>query len=130
MSDLVRRLGDDGARLVRQEIRLAKLELQAKMAQLIRDLIGLSIAGALVGLGALALTATLILVLGRYVFGGEYWAGALIVGGVFLIVGGIWALAAARGMGKNLQPEATLESVRENVDWAKREARDFKREAL
>jgi len=130
LSDLVRRLGDDGARLVRQEISLAKLELQAKMARFTRDLIGLSIAGALAGLGALALTATLILVLGRYVFGGEYWVGALIVGGMFLIVGGIWALAAARGMGKNVQPEATVESVRENVDWAKREARDFKRGAL
>ncbi len=130
LSDLVRRLGDDGARLVRQEISLAKLELQAKMAKLVRDLIGLSIAGTLAVLGGLALTATLILVLGRFVFGGDYWVGALIVGGVFLIVGGIWALAAARGIGKNLQPEATLDSVRENVDWAKREARDFKREAL
>ncbi len=130
LSDLVRRLGDDGARLVRQEISLAKLEVRALAAGLVRDLIGLAVAGTLAALGGLALTATLILVLGRYVFGGDYWLGALIVGGVFLIVGGIWALAAARGLGKNLQPEATLDSVRENVDWAKREARDFKREAL
>ncbi len=130
LSDLVRRLGDDGARLVRQEIALAKLEVREMVSHLVSDLIGLAVAGVLAALGGLALTATLILVLGRYVFGGDYWLGALIVGGVFLIVGGIWALAAARGLGKNLQPDATLDSVRENVDWAKREAQDFKREAL
>ncbi len=130
LSDLVRRLGEDGARLLRQEISLAKLEVRGLAARLVRDLIGLAMAGVLAALGGLALTATIILVLGRYLFGGDYWVGALIVGGVFLIVGGIWALAAARGLGKNLQPEATLDSVRENVDWAKREARDFKREAM
>ncbi len=130
LSELVRQLGDDGSRLLRQEVSLAKLELRALLAGLVRDVIGLAIAGTLAVLGGLALTACLILVLGRFVFGGDYWLGALIVGGVFLIVGGIWALAAARGLGENLKPDATLTSVRTDVDWAKREARDFKREVL
>jgi len=127
LSDLVRQLGDDGGRLLRQEIGLAKLELRQMALGLVRDMIGLAVAGSLAVLGALGLTACLILVLGRFVFGGSYWLGALVVGGAFLIVGGIWALAAAKGLGENLKPDATLETVRTDVDWAKREARDFKR---
>ncbi|HEX9105683.1 MAG TPA: phage holin family protein [Longimicrobiales bacterium] len=130
LGDLLRQLGDDGTRLLRQEVALAKLEMRELMAGLVRDLIGLAVAGTLAVLGALALTATLILVLGRFVFGGNYWLGALVVGGVFLIVGGIWALAAARGLGQNLKPDATLDSVRADVNWAKREAQDFKREVM
>ncbi len=130
LGDLLRQLGDDGTRLLRQEVGLAKLEMRELLAGLVRDVIGLAVAGALAILGALSLTATIILVLGRFVFGGNYWLGALIVGGVFLIVGGIWALAAARGLGQNVKPDATLDSVREDMDWAKREARDFKREVM
>ncbi len=130
LSELVRQLGDDGTRLLRQEVVLAKLELREMVAGLVKDLIGLAVAGTLAVLGGLALTACLIMVLGRFVFGGNYWLGALVVGGVFLVVGAIWALAAARGMGQNLKPDATLTSVREDVDWAKREARDFKREVM
>ncbi len=130
LSELVRQRGDDGTRLLRQEVVLAKLELREMVAGLVKDLIGLAVAGTLAVLGGLALTACLIMVLGRFVFGGNYWLGALVVGGVFLVVGAIWALAAARGMGQNLKPDATLTSVREDVDWAKREARDFKREVM
>ncbi len=130
LSELLRQLGDDGTRLLRQEVALAKLELREMVAGLVKDLIGLAVAGTLAVLGGLALTACLILVLGRFVFGGNYWLGALVVGGVFLIIGGIWALAAARGLGENLKPDATLTSVRTDVDWAKREARDFKREVM
>ncbi len=130
LSELVRQLGDDGTRLLRQEVGLAKLEVREMVAGLVKDLIGLAVAGTLAALGGLALTACLILVLGRFVFAGNYWLGALVVGGVFLIVGGIWALAAAKGIGQNLKPDATLTSVRDDVDWAKREARDFKREVM
>lgn len=130
LGDLLRRLGDDGTRLLRQEVSLAKLEMREMVAGLVKDLIGLAIAGTLALLGGLALTATLIMVLGRFVFGGNYWLGALVVGAVFLVVGGLWALAAARGMGENLKPDATLDSMRADVKWAKREARDFKREVM
>ena len=130
LGDLLRQLGDDGTRLLRQEVGLAKLEVREMLAGLVRDLIGLAVAGTLAALGGLALTTTLILVLGRFVFGGNYWLGALVVGGVFLIVGGIWALAAARRVGQNLKPDATLDSVRADVKWAKREVRDFKREVM
>ena len=130
LSELVRQLGDDGARLLRQEVALARLELRQMVAGLLKDLVGLAVAGTLAVLGGLALTACLILVLGRFVFAGDYWLGALVVGGLFLIAGGIWALAAARGIGQNLKPGATLHSVREDVDWARREARDFKREVM
>jgi hypothetical protein len=38
-------------------------------------------------LGGLALTATLVLLLGRCVFGGSYWLNALVPGLRFLLVG-------------------------------------------
>ncbi len=130
LSELLRQLGDDGTRLLRQEVSLAKLEAREMVAGLVKDLIGLAVAGTLAVLGGLALTACIILVLGRFLFAGNYWLGALIVGGVFLIIGGIWALAAARGLGQNLKPDATLDSVRTDVNWAKGEVRDFRREVV
>lgn len=130
IGDLIKHLGDEGATLVRQEIALAKMEARQAATQLTRDTIYLAIAGSLALLGALALTAFLILILGDLVFGDNYWLSAVVVGAVFAIVGGVWAMGAARNMGKGLSADATVSTLKTDAAWAKDEARDFKREVL
>ena len=114
VSELVQQLSAQTGDLVRQELRLAQIEMQEKGK---RAGIGAGLAGtagvlALYGLGALITTviAALALVL-------PVWAAALIVAVVIFIVAGVLGL-----LGKNqIQratppvPENTVESVKRDV---------------
>ena len=125
--DLFRQLADDTNHLVRQEINLAKLEMKQTGEALARDGMKIGIAVALGLVGALALGAFLIIALGALL--GNYWLSALLVGVLFLVVSGLLARAAVSHFKEqSLKPEETIETLREDTAWAKREARDFKRE--
>lgn len=124
---LFRRLGDDATTLVREEVALARLEIRREAKAITSDLVQVAAAVGLAALGALALTAFLILLLGELL--DSYWAGALIVGALFLIVGGLWARSAAKDLGEHAHlPEQTVDTLREDARWAKHEAQEFKRE--
>src|SRR4051794_25834700 len=121
IGELVKQLADQTATLVRQEITLAKAEVTDKGQQLGKGA-GLVAAAAVVGLlAAGALTAFLIMVLDGAM---PNWLAALIVGVVFV------AIAAVLGLqGRNRiraaappVPEQTLETVKEDVEWAKTRA--------
>jgi hypothetical protein len=103
---------------VRQELELAKAELavKAKRAGVGAGLIGGAVVVVLAALGALV--AFLILLLAE---GMADWGAALIVGVVLLAVA---AGLAILGRNKIRQatppvPEQTVESVKEDVEWAK-----------
>jgi len=124
---LLRQLGDDVSGLLRDELALAKLEMRREARGLGADLSKVGVAVGLALLGAQALTAFLIIGLGLLL--GAYWAGALIVAVLFLGVAAILGSNAAKNLReRNPVPEATLESLREDAQWAKREGREFKRE--
>ena len=121
VGELLKQLSDQTATLVRQEMELARAELVQKGKQA-----GIG-AGALGGAGLVAvfafgaLTATLIIALATFL---EPWIAALIVTVVYGAVAGVLAL-----MGKSrLQratppvPEHARDSVREDVEVAKRRA--------
>jgi uncharacterized membrane protein YqjE len=125
---LFRQLGEDATTLVREEVRLAKLEIRREARAITVDLVKVTIALGLALLGALALTAFLILVVGQ-LLDEAFWAGALIVGALFLLIGGILARNAIKDLkNRSLAPEDTIETLREDKQWAKREAREFKQE--
>lgn len=124
---LFRRLGDDATTLVREEVALARLEIRREARAITSDLVQVGAALTVALLGALALTAFLILLLGDLL--DSYWAGALIVGALFLIGGGLWARSAAKDLSEHAHlPEQTVDTLREDARWAKHEAREFKRE--
>lgn len=128
--DLVRQLAQDTAALIRQEASLAKLEMKETATALGKDAVRISIAIGLAVAGGLALTACLVLVIGN-LLGDAYWAGALIVGALFLLIGALMARSAiANARRQHLVPDETLESLGEDRRWLQREARDFRREAL
>ena len=108
--------------LVRQEVQLAKTELAQKAAVIGKSAV-LAVAGALLGLGAFgAFVAMLILLLVR--FGLDAWLAALIVTAV---LGGIAAALALAGIGAikkaSLAPKQTIETLKEDVQWAKEQAK-------
>jgi hypothetical protein len=118
IGDLVKQLAGQTSTLVRQEIDLAKAEMSEK-ASVAGKGAGLIGGAAVVGLlAAGALTAFLILLLSEAM---DAWLAALIVSVVMA------AVAAALGLaGRNRVraatppvPEQTVETVKEDVEWAK-----------
>lgn len=123
LSDLVKQLSEQSTRLARQEVELAKAELAQKGKQ-----IGIG-AGAFGGAGAIgfyafgALTATLILALAEAVDG---WLAALIVTVIYAAIAGILALVGKKRVdaGTPPTPERAIESTKEDVETAKRSAKE------
>lgn len=125
-AELLKQLSDQTATLVRHELELAKVELTTKGKQ---AGVGAGMVGAagMVGLYALgALTAAIILALSLAVTG---WLAALIVAGAYgVIAGGLAVSGKARvKRGVPPTPEQTVETVKEDVEYARERAKEGRR---
>jgi hypothetical protein len=126
IGEVASQLTKDISLLVRQEVALAKEEMREK-GRIALPGIGMIGAAGLVALAATgALTAFLILALAE---GMDGWLAALIVGVV--LAGGAVALAWAgkeqvAEAGSPL-PEQTIETVEEDVQWVKEQAKSARR---
>lgn len=128
LTALLRQLGAESTALIRNEIALAKLEAGevARVAALEGAKVGAAI--ALAAVGGLAIVAWLILALGD-VIGDHYATAALIVGCIFLAVGGFFAkrgIAVLRAGG--LKPAETIETLVEDKRWAAQQLKEFRSE--
>lgn len=123
IAELVQRLTEQTTRLAQKEIELAKAEMSAKGQRLGLGLGAFSGAGLLALLALGALTATAILVLATAV---EAWLAALIVAVAYLAAAGVLALLGKRKVQRATPPlpEAAIESVREDLQEAKRKAKE------
>jgi len=122
LGELVKHLSDQTATLARKEVELAKAEMELKAKRLGVGA-GAFGAAALIGVLALgALTATAILALATAV---EPWLAALIVTLVYAAIAGALALVGRSRLeaGTPPVPEETVESVKEDVEWAKTKAK-------
>src|SRR4051794_27431087 len=118
IGELVKQLADQTSTLVRQEMDLAKAELTEKGRQAGKGA-GMFAGAAAVGLlGAGALTAFLILLLDGVL---ANWLAALIVGVVLVAIAGILAQQGKKRVQAAAPPvpEQTVETVKEDVQWAK-----------
>jgi uncharacterized membrane protein YqjE len=127
VAELVKRLAAETSTLVHQEIELAKAELTEKgrIAGKGAAMFGGAGVAGLLALGAL--TACLIAVLATAV--DHVWLAALIVAVVY---GAVAAVLALRGRNQvqaatPVVPEQTIESVKEDVEWAKTRTRSAAR---
>ena len=126
IGELLKRLSQETSTLVRQEIELAKAEAtqKGKEAGVGAGLLG---GAGVVGLLASgALTAAIILALDHAV---ATWLAALIVAAVYGAVAGVLALRG-RDRIKDAAPpvpEQTVETVKEDVRWAKSQTRSGSR---
>jgi uncharacterized membrane protein YqjE len=126
IGELLKRLSQETTQLVRQEVDLAKAEFAEKgrKAGAGAGMFGAAGVTGLLSLGAL--TACLIIALDHAV---ADWLAALIVAVVWAAVAGVLAL---RGRDKVQEaappvPEQTVETVKEDVQWAKTQTQSGRR---
>jgi uncharacterized membrane protein YqjE len=122
VGDLVKQLSEQTSALIRQELRLAQLEMQEKGK---RAGIGAGLFGG-AGLVALYGTAFVLaaaaLALATAV---DAWAAALIVGVVLLVVAGLLAVTGKKQVEQATPPvpEQAIDSAKRDVDEVKESAR-------
>lgn len=123
--ELVKQLSNQLSRLVRRELDLAKAELteKGKAAGVGAGMFGGAGVVALLALGSL--TAAVILLLDK---GMDAWLGALIVAAIYGAIAGVLALLGRDRVREGMPPaEQTMETVKEDVQWAKSQARSARR---
>ena len=125
LGELLRRFGQDAGTLIKQEITLAKLELRESVKGLAQDAGKLGAAAGLALFGGFALLAFVIIGLGDLI--DNYWLSALIVAVLLLGAAAVLAKGALAHMKSNsLAPQETVQTLKEDQRWAKREVQDFK----
>ena len=118
---LLRDLTHSGATLVRDEVRLARLEIGDVVAGIGRGTAFVAAGSVLLLLGALSVVAGLVLLVGdQWMPADRYWLAALIV---MLIAGALAACLAKRGLTlispSHLAPRETVQTLKEDEEWVK-----------
>jgi hypothetical protein len=126
VSELIKQLAQETQTLVRQEMDLAKAEMREKGK---RAGLGVGLMGGatVVALGAFgALTAFLIALLAEAM---DVWVAALIVGLVYAAIAAVLALQGKEKVTEATPPvpEQTVQTVKEDVQWAKNQVRSDSR---
>jgi hypothetical protein len=120
-AEIVRDLAEGGVTLVRDELRLARIEIGDVVAGIGRGT-GLVATGAvLVLLGGIAFVAGIVLLVGdQWLPADRYWLAALIV---MIVTGGLAAWLAKRGIAlvspSHLVPRETVTTLKEDEEWLK-----------
>jgi hypothetical protein len=124
--ELLKHLSEQTTELIRKELELAKAELsqKGKVAGAGAGLLGGAAALGLLAAGAL--TAFIVLLLSEAM---DAWLAALIVSVIYAAVAAALALAGRERVraGMPPAPEQTVESVKEDVQWAKNRAKSVRR---
>jgi len=119
--ELIKQLSEQSSQLIRQELELAKAELseKGKAAGAGAGILGGAGVVALLALGAF--TACLIALLSK---GMDVWVAALIVTVIYAGIAGALALVGRDRVREGLPPapEQTVNSVKEDVQWARNHA--------
>jgi len=118
LGDLFSDLSRETTTLVRQEVQLAKAELTQSATEAARG-IGMLVAGGAVAYAGLFFLL-LAIVFGLIEAGWDAWLSALVVGVVVVAIGAILVLRARESLKPaNLAPRRTIETLKEDQEWAK-----------
>jgi uncharacterized membrane protein YqjE len=126
IGELFKQLSEETSTLIRQELELARAELTEKGREAGKGA-GLFGGAGVVGLLALgAFTAFVILLLDKAM---SAWLAALIVTVVYAAIAGVLALRGKERVERATPPtpDQTVETVKEDVEWAKTRARSATR---
>jgi putative superfamily III holin-X len=111
LKEVLAELWQNIEKLMRQEMKLASVELDVKAQRLKTELTALAIGAALMVAGALALVAAVILLLDLLM---AAWLAALVTGGVAAGVG--FALVnAKKPSARDVTPERTIENLGKDI---------------
>jgi len=119
---LVRDLAHEGTSLVRDEVKLARIEIEHVAKNVGKSTIFIAIGTVFVLLGGLALLTGIVLLIGdQWLPRDMYWLAALMV---LVITGGLAVALAKRGMSlvapSRLVPDETVRTIEEDKEWLKR----------
>jgi uncharacterized membrane protein YqjE len=122
MGALLWDLADGSAQLVRQEIRLARIEIGELLGGLGRGTAQVAVGGVMMLLGVMALLTGVILLIGDEWLRDRYWLAALIA---TVLLSAVAAWMARRGMAlltpARLAPDQTVTTLKEDKEWLKRQ---------
>lgn len=122
---LLRDLRDETSTLLRQELALAKTELKENVTHLRQHAIQIAIGGFIAYAGLIVLMfgfASLIeaaLIRSGAERAVAHWAGQAIIGVAVIVIGWAMLARAKHALGSDdLKPRQTIDSLRENKEWA------------
>jgi hypothetical protein len=119
MASLVGGIVEDAQQLIRQELMLARREVQQEMDKAKTAAISFGVALGVLALSAILLSLAVVYVV-HQVAGLPLWGSYALVGGVFLAVGGTLLVVVKNKVNDiNVVPRQTVETMRENVQWIK-----------
>lgn len=118
LGDLLRDLGSDAALLIRQELRLARTEIQENVHHSLQSLIVILAGGLMAFAGLIVLLSAA--VDGLILFGVQRWLAELVVGGGVVLVGLIVARSGQKALAAtDLAPQRASASVQRDVAMLK-----------
>ena len=118
ISELLSKLTDNSAALIRDELTLAKQEIREKLSALQSGLIVIAIAAVLGLVALITLCAAAVTALASYV---GAWQAALIIGVVLALTTGISALVGIQQLKRtSLKMEQTMQTLEEDKEWLKK----------
>ena len=128
VSELLSDLTDNGTQLVRDEIRLARVETVESLLKFRNGATWLGIGFGLGMCAAAAGLACLIMVLSLYVLGGRTWLAALLVAVLFGVIGWICVWRGGNSLkGAGLGRHETGPTIKETAEWLKHPTRSAAR---
>lgn len=115
--DLIVELANQSVGLMRDEVALAKRELEQKLKTVQSAAIAVAIGAFTALIATLSICAAIIIALAEYV---GPWQSALIVGLILGMAAGVALLIGLRMFKRtSLKPEQTIETIEENKEWLK-----------
>lgn len=119
LSELFSELSRETKTLINQEMRLARLELKERTADVGKNVASVAMGGAVLYAGFLGLMFAAIYALSEVI---DPWLAALIVGLVIMAVGGFLLYRGYNELKElDLTPRRTVDSLQENAQWLKEE---------
>jgi uncharacterized membrane protein YqjE len=115
LGDLLSNLSKNASFLVRQELRLVKVEMKEKVAKAGKEIALVGIAVFLANAALLSLVAALIIGLANVM---DLWLAAFLVGALLAVTAAILAALGIRALKQiNPKPERTLATLEEDKVW-------------
>jgi len=121
LGELFADLSRETSNLVRQEVTLANVELSTKASKVGKDVAFIGMGAAIGYAGLLAILAAVIILLAYFL---PNWLAALIVGVVVAVIGGVLVQKGLDALKQEgLAPQETIQTMKENAQWAKEQTR-------
>ena len=118
---MAREIAEEGMRMVRADLELAKRELGAAFKRLLFAVVLLSLAAVFLLIAVIEALGAVPVTFGPRIFGDNPWAPWLVLGGIFVLLAGLLAFLGFGILRRGISGTRGLVSaIKEDVEWARR----------